>query len=755
MLKSEKNSYLYSQAGTPLNDSEEGGLNLGQVGAALRRRAFLIAGCTGIVAMAGVLKAETDPPIYQGQFEILTEPVTGESKAVSNVPQTLSSENGIAVPESEQDVATAIRVLQSPRVLDPVIKELQTKYPGLEYESFVEGLVIATERKNILTVGYISPDKEIVEYYLSPGEQIEGGISDKQQKQLVRDVLNKVKKAYLEYSLKDRQEDIDQAIAFVQERITKGGLRQRVEELQNKLRTLRRVNNLIEPAQKANQVSGQISTLTQEQLSNRVEYEQMVAQYQQLQKELAQQPEQRAGNSILSENSRYQKILDEIQKADIEIKTNSATFTDENPTMQTLQQRKANLIPMLNAEEQRVQQEFQSRIQTLLARDLSLADKLDKLNAELRNLATVTRDYENIQRDLQIATEGLNQFLTKQQALEIEKAQTLQPWKLLDPKLTKVENPEAMSQSAKKNLALGGALGLLLGIGAALVVDKLSNVFYTSKDLKETTRLPLLGVVPFSKELAISSKQDGQGSRVHQTARASFFEVFRSLYTNILLLGSDTPIRSLVVSSATPEDGKTTVAIQLALAAAAMGQRVLLVDANLRNPTIHKRVGLMNIQGLTDLISSELEWSNVIERSPLEDNLYVMAAGPVPPDSTRLLASVKMQDLMNELHSSFDLVIYDTTPIVGFADANLLAANTNGVMLVAGLGKLKRTAFAQALEEIQVSGTAILGLVANKSKESTSISQSNYQQYYKMSRERINLGDATLADKSSVDNIKV
>ena len=733
MLKSEKKPYLLSQAGTSLNDVEEGGLNLGQVGAALKRRALLIAGFTGVVATAAVLKAETDPPVYQGHFEILTKPVTGESKAIANIPQTLGTKGSIAAPQSIQDLQTTIKVLQSPRILDPVVEELQTKYPVLKYESFVGGLMITSQQKDILTVGYVAANK-----------------------QLVRDVLKEISKAYLDYSLKERQEDINQAITFVQERITKGGLRQRVEELQNKLRTLRRVNNLIEPAQKAGEVSGQIATLTQQRLQNRVEYEQMLAQYQELQKELGQQPGERAGNSILSENSRYQRILDQIQQVDIEIRTESAKFTDSNPVIQTLQQRKANLIPMLNAEEQRVQKEFQSRIQILRARDISLADKLDKLNGYLRNLATVTRDYENIQRDLQIATQGLNQFLSKQQALEIEKSQKLQPWKLLDPRLTKVEKPKAVSQSARNNLVLGGALGLLLGIGAALVVDKLSNVFYTSKDLKETTRLPLLGVVPFSKELAVSAKQDGQASRVHQTARAAFFEVFRSLYTNILLLGSDTPISSLVVSSATPEDGKTTVAIQLALAAAAMGQRVLLVDANLRCPTIHQRVGLMNIQGLTDVISSDLEWSNVIERSPLEENLYVMAAGPIPPDSTRLLASVKMQDLMNELHSSFDLVIYDTTPIVGFADANLLAANTNGVMLVAGLGKLKRTAFAQALEEIQVSGTPILGLVANKSKESTSTSQTNYQQYYKLSTERVAHEDITESrDSSSVSKIKL
>ncbi len=729
MLKSEKYPYQLSQTNAARLNNDDDEVNLGKLGAALRRRALLITGITGVVATAAVFMAEADPPVYEGQFEILTESVTGEGKAVANLPQALGAEGNISVPES---VETNIKVLTSPRVLDPVIEKLQTKYPELDYKSITERLTIVSEQPQILTVAYTDPNKQVV-----------------------TDVLDEVADAYLEYSLAEQQADINQAIKFVRERINQGGLKQQVLDWQNKLRRLRRANNLIDPSQKASQVSSQIGSLTQEQINNRVELEQMLAQYQELQKELAQKPGERAANSILSDNPRYQKILDQIQQLEVEIKTQSAIFTDDNPAMQTLRDKKANLLPMLNVEEQRVQKDFQNRIQTLRARDLSLGEKVDNLNTYLRNLATVTRDYENIQRELQIATEGLNQFLSKEQSLQIEKAQKLQPWKLLDPQLVLVNKPKAVSNSAKIYLGLGSALGLLLGVGAALLVDKLSNIFYTSKDLKDTTGLPLLGVVPFRKELAVSAKQDGAASGVHQTTRAAFFEVFRSLYTNILLLGSDTPIRSLVVSSATPEDGKTTVAIQLALAAAAMGQRVLLVDANLRCPTIHKRVGLMNIQGLTDIISSELEWSNVIERSPLEDNLYVMAAGPVPPDSTRLLASVKMQDLMSELHSSFDLVIYDSTPIVGFADANLLAANTNGVMLVAGLGKLKRTAFAQALEEIQVSGTPILGLVANKSKESTPISQSNYQQYYKVSKERVDAEDATEAGKSSVNKVKL
>lgn len=715
MVKSEKYPYSLSQAnGAQLNDTDEGGLNLGQVGATFRRRALLIVGITGIVAAAATLKAETEPPVYNGRFEVLIKPVTGESKAVANIPQGLAqSEIGAPV----DDKTTTIKVLQSPRLLNPIVKKLQPKYPQLTYKQLVSGLGVGSSKTdNILTVQYI--------------------YSDKQQ---VQDVLQALASAYLQYSLDERQEDINEAIKFVQERITKGGLQARVDDWQDKLRRLRQQHNLVEPTQKAQEVSALIASLTQQRTETRVQYEQMATKYADLQRELAQQPSERAGNLILSENPRYQKILDQIQEADIAIKKESARFTDINPSLETLNDKKRFLLPMLASEESRVQRDFQSRINELAARDRSLEKKIAENESNLQKLATINRDYEKIQQQLKISTENLSQFIAKQQALEIEKAQKLQPWKLLDPQLSEVSNPTAIAGSTKLNLALGAMLGLLLGAGAALVVDKLSNVFYTSKDIKDATFLPLLGSVPLRKELATLGLQDSKSGEIQKPDRALFFEVFRSLYTNILLLGSDTPIRSLVISSAAQDDGKSTVAVYLALAAAAMGHRVLLVDANLRCPTLHKRVGLMNIQGLTDVISSDLNWSNVIERSPLENNLYVLSAGPIPPDSIRLLASHKMQDLMNDLQTSFDLVIYDTPPVVGFADANLLAANTDGMVLVAGLGKLKRTVFKQALEELQVAGTPILGIVTNKSKDVAPASYSHYEEYYKksMSAERI------------------
>lgn len=734
MLKSEKYPHPLSQVNTAqLNDVDEGGLNLGQVGSALRRRALLIVGVTGVVATAAVLKAEQDPPVYQGEFEILTKPLTGESKAIANVPQTLSSQ-GVA-PESTQEVQTMITVLQSRKVLAPIVEQLQAKYPKLTYDELLQNLTIQSKKPSILEVQYVDPD----------------------QKQ-VSEVSSSLAKTYLQYSLAERQADVDQAIKFVNKE--KQPIDQRVQSWQNKLRNLRLENKLIDPAQKAQEVSTHIATLMQQRLENRVQLEQMVAKYQDLQTELGQQPGAGASNSLLSDNPRYQKILDQIQQVDAEIAKRSSVFTDQEEGMTRLNEQKATMLSLLQQERERVNRDFQSRIRELSARDRSLDEKINSLNNYVKDLATISRDYDNIQRELKVATESLTQFTTKQQALQIEKAQKQQPWQLLDPKLTKVTEPDAVSESAKKNLALGAMLGLLLGVGAALVVDKLSNVFYTSKDLKEATRLPLLGVVPLRKELVLPNKKK-LAKGVQPVSNISFFEVFRSLYTNILLLGSDTPIRSLVISSAAEGDGKSTVAIQLAQAAAAMGQRVLLVDANLRCPTLHNRVGLMNIQGLTDVISQDLEWSNVIERSPLEENLFVMSAGPIPPDSVRLLASQKMQDLMDDLQASFDLVIYDTPPVLGFADAYLLSANTNGMVLVAGLGKLKRTVLQQALEEIQVSGTPILGLIANKSKDSTPSSYSHYQQYYRQTMSAERVGDdpdddtaKSVSTSASITNIK-
>ena len=179
------------------------------------------------------------------------------------------------------------------------------------------------------------------------------------------------------------------------------------------------------------------------------------------------------------------------------------------------------------------------------------------------------------------------------------------------------------------------------------------------------------------------------------------------------MLSSDESIRSLAVSSSLIGDGKSTVAFYLARTAATMGKRVLLVDADMRNPQIHSISGLDNSWGLSNAIAENIDAQNIIQNLPLSGRLSVMTAGKIPPDPTKLLASGKMEELVANFHRRFDLVIYDVPTAVGLADAHLIGSYTDGVVLVTKIHKTDRLSLSQAMETLRTSNIPILGIVTN------------------------------------------
>jgi polysaccharide biosynthesis transport protein len=212
-----------------------------------------------------------------------------------------------------------------------------------------------------------------------------------------------------------------------------------------------------------------------------------------------------------------------------------------------------------------------------------------------------------------------------------------------------------------------------------------------------------------------------QGTFDTYRSASPFIEAFRSLNANLRLLSGSNSIRSLVISSPAPGDGKSTVALNLAQAAAAMGQRVLLVDADLRWPQIEAKLGLSGSTGLTDLLASDLTPDSVIKSSQAEANLFVITAGSHTTDPLRLLSSKKMLSLMSQWRMAYDLVIYDTPPLLGLADSSLLAGYTDGMLLIVGISHTDQSEFKQALQGLQMAGTPILGVVANQVKETVAV----------------------------------
>jgi len=323
--------------------------------------------------------------------------------------------------------------------------------------------------------------------------------------------------------------------------------------------------------------------------------------------------------------------------------------------------------------------------------------------------------------------EDLNQIATAtaRESLQLESAQKEIPWQLLVAPQT---SDRPISPNVSRNLLSGILFGLALGVGTALLIDRLDNVFHSIDQVQEEIKDPLLGVIPFSADLAESPTHSRPKSAKAQEITKLLTEATRSLAINLRLMGADSPIRSLVVSSAMPGDGKSTVALNLAQAAAAMGQRVLLVDADLRRPQVHRRLSLFNGQGLANLITNtDLPLEDVVQASGLEEKLSIVTSGQRPPDPSRLLSSETMKRLNQKLLASFDLVIYDTPPLLGLSDASLLSNLCDGLILVVGLGQTDRGAFKRSLETIKTGRSPLLGVVANAVKQAPGY---RYYDYY-------------------------
>jgi capsular exopolysaccharide synthesis family protein len=355
--------------------------------------------------------------------------------------------------------------------------------------------------------------------------------------------------------------------------------------------------------------------------------------------------------------------------------------------------------------------------QLLQVRNQAITQAAVSLDQKLQQFPAIVRQYSDLQQQLDVSSKTLNQFLTQRETLRVEAAQKEVPWEVIaTPSIPKDANgtPIAAPSDIQKQFAIGIIGGLILGIAIALVQEKMRNVFLSSEDLSTVFDAPLLGVIPFKSHLSQSPISLGTGS---------FAKAFNSLYTNLRFLPSEVPMRSLVVGSAIAGDGRTTVAFHLAWAAAAMGQRVLLVDANLRSPELHTLLNVSNSNGLSELLLGRANVHEVIQPSSLEKTLSVLTAGQAPLDAAKMLASGAAQNLAQQLQTGYDLVIYDSPNLMDFPDTAFLTPQTNGILMVVDIGVTGRSSLAQVLSEVDRFRLPIIGVVANHTSKKAAVVQ--------------------------------
>ena len=300
--------------------------------------------------------------------------------------------------------------------------------------------------------------------------------------------------------------------------------------------------------------------------------------------------------------------------------------------------------------------------------------------------------------------------------------------------------------SFRKNLQFGLILSIIFGLLIALIRDRMDHVFHSANEIKDTLNFPILGEIPYIDKFADSrsekkelvslldfekpNKEDIElNNRKDIYQRFFYTEALRNLFTSIRFSKTDGSIKTLSITSSLPQEGKSLLNILLAKTLNDMGERVLIIDADMRRPQIHNRLGLNNILGLSNLLTDNtISLDKVIQSIPSFKNLSVITAGTIPPDPTKLLGSKRFKEILSELKSSkkYDIIIFDTTPILGLADTILLSENLDGVILLIGLGTVDRSLPKESLIRLQTTKTNFLGIVANAIKNEYSIEYSKY-----------------------------
>jgi len=290
-------------------------------------------------------------------------------------------------------------------------------------------------------------------------------------------------------------------------------------------------------------------------------------------------------------------------------------------------------------------------------------------------------------------------------------------------------DPAPISPKPSRNIALGLVLGLLLGFGLALLRDMLDTTIKGERDVEEVTDATVIGGISYDADAP------QHPLIAHADPRSHRAEAFRSLRTNLRFIDAANHPRSIVFTSSVPGEGKTTTTANLALTIAAAGQRVCVIEGDLRRPRLLDYMGLEGSVGLTDILIGRTEMTDVLQQFG-ETSMWVLGAGAIPPNPSELLGSAVMVNTIRKLEARFDYVLIDAPPLLPVTDAAILSTVAGGAVVVVGSGVVHKEHLRRALEALQAVNGNTLGLVLNRIPKGDGRGYGDYRYEYAAESER-------------------
>jgi succinoglycan biosynthesis transport protein ExoP len=642
------------------------------------------------------------------------------------------------------DIDTEVRILRSDLLALQVIKELNldkrqdggNAAPG-GLGLTTDALLPSSDATSVLLSGFKSdlsvlsvPDTRIIDiHYRSP------------DKQLAARVVNTLMSTYVEQNFKSRFESTMQASDWLSKQLV--DLQMKVETSQEKLVQYQKEHEILGGDEKQNIITSKLDELNRQLTaaeSARMEKESIyhLVQSQDLDTvAVAANAAANSGEAGKASGAANSSLLERLREQQAELKIQAAQlstqFGPSYPKVAQFNSQLKEIDAQIQIELRKALGRVQGEYEAALQREQMLHAALDKQKQEANKLNESAIEYSLLRRDVETNRTLYEGLLEKLKEAGVTAGLHSNNFRTVD--VARVPTVPA-EPNVPRNLAFALALGLTSGIGLAFLLESMDNTVHTPEQAQVISSLPSLGMIPLGSRngndanskprLSVTGSREAVELITQSRPQSQMAESYRALRTSLLLTSLGAPPKVILITSALPQEGKTTTSLNCSIVLAQKGSRVLLIDADLRRPSIHKALGMGPRTGLSNVLTGSTTLEQATVRSSVLPTLFVLPAGTPPPNPAELLASANMSDILARLREEYDHIVIDTPPTLSVTDAVIMSTRADAVVLVIRSGQTTKQALRRARDILVRVNARVSGVLLN----AADLNSPDYYYYY-------------------------